>query len=253
MFYDLQKANMLKRFTAYLFDLILLGMCITALATCLSWALGYDSYNEKLDQRYAAIAQEYGIDPEITQEELEALPQAERDRYDAANKALGEDPEALYAYNMVINLTLVILSLSFLGANLVMEFVVPMLFGNGQTLGKKIFSLAVIRTNGVKINNVCLFIRTVLGKCTVETMLPLLLLLLSLFGILGIWSTLAALVILVVQLALVCITGHHGAIHDLLADTVVVDINSQRIFNSDEELLEFYKQRGKEQAQDQPY
>ena len=48
-------------------------------------------------------------------------------------------------------------------AFLVWYFILPLLFGYGRTLGKKIFGLAVIRTNLVKVSNPVLFVRTIVG------------------------------------------------------------------------------------------
>jgi len=43
MIYDLQRANMWKRISAYLLDAILLGMVVVGFAFLLSGVLGYDS------------------------------------------------------------------------------------------------------------------------------------------------------------------------------------------------------------------
>ena len=87
---------------------------------------------------------------------------------------------------MIINLTLVITSISILLGYLLLEFVVPLIFKNGQTLGKKIFGIALMRNDGVKINTVMLFVRTVLGKYTIETMVPVLVIIMTFFGSAGI-------------------------------------------------------------------
>ena len=52
-----------------------------------------------------------------------------------------------------------------------------------------------------------------------------------------------------------CVGFSHGncAIHDLLADCVVVDLSSQLIFDTEEELLEYKKRMSAENAAQQSY
>ena len=52
---------------------------------------------------------------------------------------------------------------------------------------------------------------------------------------------------------LMLVTKGNCAIHDLMAGTVVVDYNSQKIFNSPDELIEYQKEIAAEQARRQSY
>ena len=65
-----------------------------------------------------------------------------------------------------------ITTLSTLIAFLLLEFAVPLMLKNGQTLGKKIFGVAVVRVDGVKVSPVMVFARGILGKCTIGTLAP---------------------------------------------------------------------------------
>ena len=120
--------------------------------------------------------------------------------YDAAYDALVADEEAMRAYSMTMSLTLVIMSLGILAAVLLWEFVIPLWFGNGQSLGKKIFSLCLVRPDGVKINNMQLFTRAILGKYTVETMAPIFIGIMIFWGIVGLSGTLCLIVLVIAQL-----------------------------------------------------
>jgi len=242
MNYDLQKAGMWKRAAAWMFDGILLGILAVAFAFVLSGLLGYDGYSDAVDRAYAEYETEYGVVFEITQEEYLAMTDTQRQNYDAAYQALTADEDAMYAYNMVLNLTLIVTTVGILLAFLFWEFLIPLLLGNGQTLGKKIFGLGLIRNDGVRLNALQLFTRTVLGKYTVETMIPVYILLMIFWGTMGLAGTVILLVILVVQILSLAMTRTHSAIHDLMAGTVVVDIASQMIFHSTEELMAFQKQ-----------
>ena len=99
-----------------------------------------------------------------------------------------------------------------------------------------------MRYDSVKINNITLFVRTVLGKYTIETMVPILILIMIYFGQIGIVGTIIIGLLLILQIAMIASTKTNSAIHDMLANTVTVDMASQMIFDSPEALLE-YKQR----------
>lgn len=242
MVYDLQKASMWKRISAWLFDMILLGIVAVGFAWLLSATLQFDTYSNDLDAAYAKYEGEYGIVFDMTQEEYNALSQEAQTAYMNAYNALSSDRDAIYAYNMLVSLSLVITSLSVLMAYLLLEFMIPLRIGNGQTLGKKVFGVALMRTDGVKLNAVQLFARTILGKYAIETMLPLLLILLIFWGSIGITGTAIIVVLMLVQIVMLCVSRTRSAIHDFLAGTVAVDFASQMIFGSESDMIA-YKQR----------
>ena len=251
---DLQKASMLKRISAFILDVILLAVAITGFAFFLSAVTGYDSYNERLNEIEASYASEYGFENlQKTQEEFEALAPEEQERYKLAADAYSKDTEANRAYGMIVNLTLVITSISILLGYLLLEFTVPLIFKNGQTLGKKIFGIALMRNDGVKINTVMLFVRTVLGKYTIETMVPVLVIIMTFFGSAGIIGLAVLLLIVILETVMLCTTKTRSCIHDILAYTVAVDMQSQMIFGSVEELLEYKKKLHAEVVADSDY
>ena len=127
MICDLQKANILKRISAYILDLILLTIVITGVAFALSAVLDYDSYSETLDRIYKEYEAEYGIDFDISAEEFSALTREEQKVYEDVNRLMNENEEAIEAYNMTVNLALIITSLSILAAYLILEFIVPII------------------------------------------------------------------------------------------------------------------------------
>lgn len=253
MVYDLQKASFLKRTAAWMFDGIVTTILAVGFGFLLSLLLGYDGYDQSLDEAYAKYEQEFGITFEISQDEYLEMTEDQRQNYDAAYDALIADQDAVYAYNMILNLTIVITSIGILLAVLLWELVIPLWLGNGQTLGKKIFSLCLVRNDGVKLNNMQLFARAVLGKFAIETMIPVFLVMMIFWGIVGLPGTLVLFVLLAAELLCLIISRNNCAIHDLLAGTVVVDITSQMIFRTTEDLIEFKKQVAAEQAARKPY
>ncbi len=250
---DLQKASFTKRISAFLFDGIVWTVLVLALALALSAVLDIDTYSKQLDDCYAKYEALYSVKVDITLEEYEKLTPEQLENYKKANEAIAKDKDAIFAYNMVLYRSIILVTMSVLGAYLVLDFLVPWKLGNGQTVGKKIFGLAVMRIDGVKLNTVSLFVRTVLGKFTLETMLPLLILVLTVFGGWGIIGTAVLGLILLLQVVIL-VTSHTGAlIHDKMANTVVVDMASQRIFGSELELIAYKERMHAEKAARQDY
>lgn len=238
MFFDLQKASLWKRASAWLFDRILLGILAVGFGVLISAATGYDSYSLILQEGYSRYEQAYGISFDMTEDEYSGLSQEDRARHDAAYEALAGDSEIASAYMKVINFTILITSLGIFLAYLALEFILPLSLGNGQTLGKKIFGIALMRTGGLRVSGPVLFSRTLVGKYAIETMVPVYLILMIYFGKIGLVGTVVLGLILILQLGLLLGTRNNSLMHDLLADTVVVDFASQMIFGSEAEMLE---------------
>lgn len=253
MVVDLQKAGIWKRMAAWLFDGILLCVLAVGCGMLLGEILNYDTHAQTLDAVYAKYETQYGIEFEMTPEAYQTMTEQERQNYDRAYAALISDETAVLAYNKVINQSLLIVTFGILAGILVLEFAVPLWLGNGQTVGKKIFSLGLIRTDSVRVNSMQLFARAVLGKFTVETMIPVYILIMVFFGNMGIIGTMVLLGMGLIQLILLAVTRTNSPIHDLLAGTVVVDIASQTVFRDTEELIAYTKRIHAERAARQQY
>lgn len=253
MHLDIQKANMWKRISAALFDVILVSVVVAFFAMLLSSLLGFDTYNTALDNCYSEYEAKYGISFDITMDDYNAMTQEQIARYEEAYKDFSTDPDAIYNFNMIARLTIAIASISILLGYLGMEFVIPLVLGNGRTLGKKIFGIGIMRTHGVRISTVSLFIRTFLGKFAIETMVPVLIILMIFWGTIGIVGPLVIAGILLLQLILLATSRTNSVIHDRLSDTVVVDMESQMIFQTEEELIEYAKRLHAEKAAKEVY
>ena len=172
MIYDLQKASVLKRIAAGIFDIILTVLIAVGVITLLSVIFKYDSMNAELNSYYDTYAELYGIDfRKVTQEMYESYTQAEQQHYQAIYKQLCEDKGFLKVYNLVINVTVLMITFGFLIGTLIIEFVVPLILKDGQTVGKKCFGICVMHQNGVRIKNMTLLVRALLGKFTIEIMI----------------------------------------------------------------------------------
>ena len=165
MRFEIQRADFWKRISAFLFDIILLGIVIVGAAALLSAILGYDKHMAVVEQVENEYIEKYGINTELTDEEKAKLSEEELAVYDEYNAARESDERLIIGYNMIMRLIFTILSVSVLIGHVIMEFIVPIFFKNGQTLGKKAFGLAVMHTNGVRLRGQAHFVRTIIGKC----------------------------------------------------------------------------------------
>lgn len=248
MITDLQKASLSKRIAAGLLDAMLLAVLAVGLASGLSWLLGYNAHSDALSNGYSRYETQFGVDFDVSQADYQAMTADQQANFDAAYQALVSDEQVMYHYNMVVNLTILITTFSILIAMVLLEFVVPLLLKNGQTIGKKAFSLGLMRTDAVQITPVQLFARTVLGKFTIETMISVYIFILIFFNSIGITGPVVVVGILLIQLICMIATKTNSLIHDLLSGTVVVDISSQKIFRTAQDLIDHKKRIAAEQA-----
>ena len=254
MSYDVQKAGMWKRISAYLFDFILLSILVVGFATLLSFVFKYDSHFDNMNDCYAKYEAEYGVSFDTTSADYETFTDEEKTNYENAVKALYEDDLFIFSHYMMVNLSFIIIIFSVLAAYLILEFAVPMFLKNGQTLGKKVFGIAVMRCDGVKIDGPLLFTRAILGKYVIETMLPILFLLVIVFNIVnGIIGLIAIGAIVITNIVMLIVTKDNCAIHDTISGTVAVDMASQLIFDTPEALLEYKQKIHAEAAENSQY
>ncbi len=244
---SIQKAGLWKRISAWLFDFILATCIAMGFAFALSAIVGFDAQTEKLETYYTQFEEKYGVDFDISQEDYDKLTDAEKENYLTASNAFHANETVKALSDSLFKKTLLILTLAIFLCDLIWFFIIPLFFQNGQTLGKKIFGIAVMRTNCVKATNPVLFIRAIVGQFAIETMFPVLMLVMIFFNAMGVVGIITIGLLLLLQLIVVCTTQTNSTIHDLLTDTVVIDYASQSIFETEEELIA-YKTRLHAQA-----
>lgn len=254
MIYDLQKGSFLKRLSAYLLDLILLLIVTTGAASAVSAIVNFSEHVNTIESIKAEYESEYGVDFDISEADFLKLTVEEQHKITHTHDELfAKDERVLKEYNLLYSFMLLITSISLLVAHLITEFILPLILKNGQTVGKKIFGLAVMHTNSVRIKHTTLFARSILGKYTIETMIPVMIAIMIFFGATGIVGTMVLLAILVLQVVLLCVNKYSACIHDLLANTVVVDLSSQMIFDTEEEMLAYVAEQEKKKAEKAVY
>ncbi len=253
MKFELYKASVSKRLAAFLVDFLILCLVVLALAPVLSYVLGYESKVAQYNELYYSYEEKYSTRLDLTQEEVDALPGPDRVRYDEATLELRSDSTLKKLQVEIILLFIAIASLALLFSFIILELVLPLVFKNGQTIGKKLFRIGLMRVDGVKITPLQVFVRTILGKFTVETMFPIFLALFVFMGLLGTLGLILIVAILILQLCLMIFTKTNSMIHDLFAVTVTVDMQTQMMFNDTEELIEYKKSIAEKKAKEQSY
>ncbi len=257
----LQKANLWKRISAWLFDAVLTFCLMLGVAIGVSYMLDYDSKVAVIKDVRSDIETQFEFDKyelsfDISEEEYEKLDDAKKQIYDEANKAFLQDGRTVVALRELLILVLCNVAVSLLVADLVIYFVIPLLFKNGQTLGKKCFGLGVVRSNCTKVTPPVLLVRALVGRYAMETIVPLTIAGMMLLGILGIVGTITLLLLFMLEIVVMIKTSTNSCVHDLLTDTVVVDTSSQMIFENKDALYEYVRaeeaKKAAEAEQDRP-
>ncbi len=250
---ELQRANMWKRISAAFFDVVMTAIVVVGMALLLSFLLGYDGYLNDLETLQVQYEQEFGVSFDISSEEFDKLTEAEQTHFGEAYRAFATDKEVLRTNGLLLNLAMLIVTFSLLFAMLIWELIIPLILRNGQTLGKKLFGLAVVREDAVRVTPFQMTVRAVLGKFTVESMLPVYILIMYAFGVMGIVGPAVLLLLVVGEIILLAVTRNRTPIHDMFARTAVVDYASQRIFASTEEKDAYYLRLHKEMVDQSDY
>ena len=275
MIYSIQKASLTKRISAFLFDVMMIVVVFLVCALSMSAILGYSNYTQEKDMIQASILEKYNIEAleekyadieganfihynnlsveeKTAFENNEDLPEELRKNFKDCLDEINSNEEIATLTGTMFSLFVTIFSTSLLFAFIILEFIVPLLFKNGQTLGKKIFSLGVVRIDSVKVSPLVLFVRTILGKYTISAMVPL---------ISFCWFTLLPsitplffiLLILLLHIVFYFTSGIGALIHDKMAATAVVDMQTQMIFDSVEALEEYKLQVHREEVEKADY
>lgn len=267
--FELRKIGIIRRASALLLDAILLAVLATGFMFLISLMCNYKEeerlslqyYAEWEDYRktyvgyvaaycdytYEETEDDYVITRNGEQSSLNELMQSLADNKDgsetmqaayAAYTALPPAEEVNWQYRYVYNLLFMMTSIGVLLSYIILEFILPVIFKNGQTIGKKVFGCCLVRPNCVKITTLALFARTILGKYAIETMFPILLVFLFLFNGIGILAIILLAALVLLNIILFIALKNRTPLHDVLAGTVVADMRLQMIFQSDEELAE---------------
>lgn len=148
------------------------------------------------------------------------------------NEEFGKDKVALDAYESVVNYRVSFFVISSFLPLLLINFVFPLIFKNGQTLGKKLFKLGLVNKDGVRARTTNIITRFLIGIFAFEV-LPLMIYL----AVSNVYTIclLIGLAVTFVNFILFIFTNSHKMIHDVVGGTIVVDLHTTIIFDSIEE------------------
>ena len=106
MIFDIQKANTLKRLSAFLLDVILFAILAVGVAWLIGLACDYDGHLEQnqvyYEQYKAEYETKYGVDFDISEEQYNVLSAEQQalwqKAYEECNAALNDDVDAKANY-----------------------------------------------------------------------------------------------------------------------------------------------------------
>ncbi len=184
---------LLKRFSSGLFDLVILLLLSFFFIFLLSRLLHFNYYETSLidyDRAYEDLIEPWGV---------------------------GND------YKKTLFQAFFILLFGVFIAFFLLEFIFPIIFKDGRSIGKRVFllSIASTRYSGVKVFS--LFIRSIIGKYLVETLPLLLSILMFLFNLNPTIFVVLGICVWMVNIILLFAFPKGRMIHDILAFTYVVE------------------------------
>ena len=125
---DFKKASLLKRFSAFLLDGIILLIVAVGLGFLLANVMGYRKHVDTYTSGIERYAEEYDVrfDQIVSQADYEALEPAAKARYEAAVRAMNSDMEILGSLSALVRIIITVTALSLLLGFLVLEFIVSL-------------------------------------------------------------------------------------------------------------------------------
>lgn len=218
------KPRFMRRVAAWIIDFFCVVILFFGLSlfldTPIKTALGISKINDEIAER----AVEEGVASYQTVDGVETIVyiDANDERYVAFFSSEEIAPKQTKAmYLSVLGIATEVLISEFF-----MCFLVPLLLKNGQTFGKKVFHIGVISQNGLQMAPWQLPVRSFVGIFLIETF----------FSLNYFFPGVGFLLSFIVAIC----TKKHLALHDFIANTIVIDIENTPVFVSEQEREEVY-------------
>ena len=189
----------INRAAALILDAVLLLVLFTGILYIISLIADFDAHYALLQEEYKKVG--YLIfDPES--KEFVTITM-DNPNYNHVIDLINENEvlltELAFVNRFSVNAPLIGIAISLF----VLEFIVPLILKNGQTIGMKFFKIALISKNNLAITNTQLFARCVIGKIAILGVIPVLSLLyifLNAGG--GLFGTSLLLIVIIVQIVM---------------------------------------------------
>ena len=230
--YTPKLARPIKRLAAYLIDIVMVLVIFTGVMFLLSEMFDYQGVNAKLEQLYidtgVKIADDKGV----------------YDFCDIKNTTCEQSLKNLYAmdlfyelFNSIQGFLIYAPIISIFVPLLILEFILPMIFKNGQTLGMKLFNIALISKNGIKVKPIQVFVRFLFGKFIINGIVPVLgVMYIFISDGAGITGAMLLLLYLIANFACYGVGQNKTFVPDALAGCYPIDTQEQIFFDTVEEL-----------------
>lgn len=246
---DFHKAKPIKRLAAYVIDLILLVAITAGVWYAIYSATDYNACDKEFQSYIDQYAQKHGVDLNIPSNEIQNYPEEVQKKYNEALLDLNDDKQAMSVYAQKAKINLLAAMVGLFAAYVILEVMIPLIFKNGQTVGKKIMGLCVMHKYHVRVGFMQIIYRSILGKYFIETLIPVEMLILKNYGVLGTTASLIMAIIAMTQGFIVLMSQANCGIHDKLFNTVVADFKKQHIFDNWDERFDFEEAYEKEMAE----
>lgn len=246
---DFYKAHPLKRIAAFVIDTILLLAITLGVVAAMHSSMDYAAHEKTYEQACVKYGQQFGVDLTASRTEQSELTEEEIEIYTKAWEAFNADEEAMNAVKSMLGISLLSTAVGLFAGYVVLEVMLPLIFGNGQTIGKKLLGLCVMHKYHVRVSVMQVIYRAIVGKYFIGVMIPVAMFQLRNYGVLGTTASLVMGIIAMVQGFMVLMSQANCGIHDKLFKTVVADFNEQHIFDTMEECIAFEEAYEKELAE----
>jgi uncharacterized RDD family membrane protein YckC len=237
-----KQQKLVKRFAAWVIDIILVVVVATGIGLLTSLIYGYDRYNNVVYEKCI----QYGVYVENTEGSIS---------YDGKSYILCSDDPSISAEEVTNRETLcsqdkeyqkamhkrnvgqIIITTTGISVSLlIFEFIVPLFLKHGRTIGMKFFDVAYVTEEDIDVSFKNVFVRFLFGKLIIEGIVPYLgftlIILNTGYGIVGIVMILVPIYNLIIML----MSPHKRGIHDVIARVKPIDNSCQIYFKTTEEL-----------------
>lgn len=229
--YTPRNASIVKRAAAFLLDVILLAIVFVGILLLFSYLFNYDSINNALNKLYI----DYGVMiPVDATEDFEFCDITQQSCIDAAT-ALENDPVFKELFVQRQRFLIFGPVLSILISLIIFDLIMPLIFKNGQSIGKKLFAIGYVSKNEIKIKPIQLFIKFLFGDFIINSIMTFIGVYYILWGN-GYAGLFLIFAVLVGNLACFALTKSKIFLADALANMFTIDMNEQMLFDTIEEL-----------------
>ena len=227
----------INRAAAFILDAILLLVLFTGILYFISLIADFDTHYAILQEEYKKVCY-LVFNPEIN--DYQAISPTDPN-FDYVVELINDNEVLLKELSFVntfsVNAPLIGLAISLF----ILEFIVPLILKNGQTVGMKFFKIALISNNNLAITTTQLFARCIIGKIAVLGIIPMLAILyifLNAGG--GLFGTIILLVVVIIQIVMLIKNKNHEGIADKIANVHPVNFTETVIYKTQKELDEAY-------------